>query len=803
MIWLIDKTLTLLASDAGNLTYHLVLAFSIAGALQIALNQYLRHRTAENRRMLYGIGLLLLFQIVLFTCSGLVWQGVLDGRILLPLLDRSAGLISLVVIGWLWCFPRPEPGADAASLLVGFLAFVGCTFGSLWWIRMINEGALDIASLNGSLIDFYFQIASLAAIGLGVLLLSLTRPSAWGYGLTMFALLAAGHAAALLLPFVGDFPTVLRLFEMAAFPFLLALPQRQIFIESSEPETETEENGSQPDVAKTSNSPLTSDPAILKSLVSLLDDTSEDQACNRIAAILATIARADQSFLVSPPDEQGQIRIICGYDKGNRRYVSSASIEGSLFPILTSCLRMGRVRRLAAASSSPDRLNLTKMYGLEQTGAMLFVPVLAGDGEPLTGAILVSADPQNDWSVEEQSMIGLLAKFLIQFLRRAQERATMRTELGQSRQAVRRIQDRAQQVFEDEQKLRDQIAALQESAQRDQGQILQMSALIAEQTMLEKTIAGVQEEKHKLEEAARQMEEEAAQRKEPLVGELRLALQEIALLRLAIAEAEERLASQEYSLPQAGLSSSQSNEIISITQDLRQPLASMVGYTDVLLGESIGILGANQRKYLERIKLSTERFSRMLDEIVQVSMIESDPSRLEMEELDVREIIEEAGHELNGLIHLKQIAFKKKLPELALKITSDRDGLQKAVIQLLRNACAATPEGGEVSVAARLESSESERDFVLIQVADQGKGISTQDLPRIFTPAKLRASENPPAQIQGLGNTGVDFVRIKTLIEALGGRTWVDSEPGTGAVFSILLPATHEGIDEPEAEELA
>jgi signal transduction histidine kinase len=229
----------------------------------------------------------------------------------------------------------------------------------------------------------------------------------------------------------------------------------------------------------------------------------------------------------------------------------------------------------------------------------------------------------------------------------------------------------------------------------------------------------------------------------------------------------------------------------------------MVGYTDVLLGESIGILGANQRKYLERIKLSTERFSRMLDEIVQVSMIESDPSRLEMEELDVREIIEEAGHELNGLIHLKQIAFKKRLPELALKITSDRDSLQKAVIQLLRNACAATPEGGEVSVAARLESSESERDFVLIQVADQGKGISTQDLPRIFTPAKLQASENPPARIQGLGNTGVDFVRIKTLIEALGGRTWVDSEPGTGAVFSILLPATHEGIDEPEAEELA
>ena len=87
-----------------------------------------------------------------------------------------------------------------------------------------------------------------------------------------------------------------------------------------------------------------------------------------------------------------------------------------------------------------------------------------------------------------------------------------------------------------------------------------------------------------------------------------------------------------------------------------------------------------------------------------------------------------------------------------------------------------------MQVKAQLEASESDQDYVLVQVVDSGSGIAPQELLNVFSP---QSSDHP---IKGLANTGQEISRIKILIEALGGRTWVDSEPGNGATFSVLLP---------------
>ncbi len=88
---LVDQVLALLSSDAGSLMYHLVLAFSVAGTLQISLNQSQRYRSIQIRRVMLGVGLLLVLQLALFIASGLVWQAVVDGQTWLPLWNvRSA-----------------------------------------------------------------------------------------------------------------------------------------------------------------------------------------------------------------------------------------------------------------------------------------------------------------------------------------------------------------------------------------------------------------------------------------------------------------------------------------------------------------------------------------------------------------------------------------------------------------------------------------------------------------------------------------------------------------------------------------
>jgi signal transduction histidine kinase len=102
----------------------------------------------------------------------------------------------------------------------------------------------------------------------------------------------------------------------------------------------------------------------------------------------------------------------------------------------------------------------------------------------------------------------------------------------------------------------------------------------------------------------------------------------------------------------------------------------------------------------------------------------------------------------------------------------------------LQNAGSASRLEGEISIHVALNNEAGQLDFLLIQVSDSGAGISQQDLPRLFS--RLYRDDN--TLIQGVGDTSVGLSVVKTLVEAQGGRIWVESEIGKGSTFSILLP---------------
>jgi signal transduction histidine kinase len=100
----------------------------------------------------------------------------------------------------------------------------------------------------------------------------------------------------------------------------------------------------------------------------------------------------------------------------------------------------------------------------------------------------------------------------------------------------------------------------------------------------------------------------------------------------------------------------------------------------------------------------------------------------------------------------------------------------------------ATPNDGDIALSVRIETQEHEPGYALLQIADSGEGIPPEDLPRVFS--RLYRSDNPG--IQGVGDNGVGLTIVKTLVEAHGGRIWVDSDPGNGATYSVLLPLNAE-----------
>ncbi len=232
--------------------------------------------------------------------------------------------------------------------------------------------------------------------------------------------------------------------------------------------------------------------------------------------------------------------------------------------------------------------------------------------------------------------------------------------------------------------------------------------------------------------------------------------------------------------------------IASIAQELRTPMSSIMGYTDLLLRESIGILGSLQRKFLQRVKANTERMGALLDDLIRITALDTGRLALEPEKIDVVYAVEEAVMNVANQFREKGLVLRLALAEGLPPLTADRDAVLQVIGHLLSNAALASPVEGEVRliVTARSDSVPGGNGEMItapclyVAVQDSGSGIAPDDFERVF--ARKYRADNP--LIEGLGDTGVSLSLAKALIDAHGGRIWLDSSPTSGTTFHVVLP---------------
>jgi signal transduction histidine kinase len=355
----------------------------------------------------------------------------------------------------------------------------------------------------------------------------------------------------------------------------------------------------------------------------------------------------------------------------------------------------------------------------------------------------------------------------------------------QAKQALDVAQARVAELEQRNYDLIKQMDLVRVEAQEGLAQAENLAAL---RNMQEETQKAIEKLKQENEELRTELNAQAGKKTNLMAtstqieNELRITLEEVARLQNQLATANMRLVEAE-----KGSSAAHSNEqaevVASISQELRQPMSSIVGYTDLLLGESVGILGTLQRKFVERIKASTERIGSLIDDLIQVTILETGLHELKPEPVDLDLIIDNAMSYTSSQIREKNISMHLDLPKNVAPIYADREALQQILIHLLQNAGAASPLEGTIHLRVKTKT-EGGKEYVLIQVSDTGGGIPTEDLGRVFT--RLYRADN--VLIQGVGDTGVGLSIAKTLTEAQKGRIWVDSELGVGSTFSVLLP---------------
>jgi signal transduction histidine kinase len=501
-------------------------------------------------------------------------------------------------------------------------------------------------------------------------------------------------------------------------------------------------------------------------------------------------------MLFEPPDDNGRLALLCAYDRLQGGFLNDGQLAQAEVPMLSSAIRLGRTRAVPGNSGVTDFKALARLLNRTHTGDTLYVPVLSSAGSPMLAIVLLAVQDERDWSLEEQSLLGSFGRFLVYFLQQNHEMAEAAHELEHANQARRNAQEQAQLSLELNQKLRDQLAVLQEDNDEKAGRVASMAALVATGVAAQESFSKLHAEHEALKVELEELSKIDPEREQALEGELRLALEEVANMQETLFESEGQVARLKAALSDAPVSNQQLITIVDIAQDIRQPLVSVIGYTEFLLSESIGILGDKQRKYLERIRTSTERMSRLLDDLLTSTSPNGDLAHLDIKEVDLCAVLQRAAIQSGERLEERQIELQFDLPESELPVSADQLALQKIFNRLLDNAGTVTPAGGIVNMSAKLENPESDQGYVLVQVVDGGGGINNGDLARVFS---YRPSDTP---ISGLGVNGVEWANIKSLVEVHGGRIWVDSEDERGATFSVLLPVAGSDIALPLGEAL-
>jgi signal transduction histidine kinase len=219
-----------------------------------------------------------------------------------------------------------------------------------------------------------------------------------------------------------------------------------------------------------------------------------------------------------------------------------------------------------------------------------------------------------------------------------------------------------------------------------------------------------------------------------------------------------------------------------MSHEIRSPLNSILGFSQLLLESHTQPLTEKQKDFLSRIERSARHLRELINDVLDLSKIESKKARLELQEIELVKTIHTALEVLNEEALMKRLILGFTKKPASLRITADELKIRQVLYNLLSNALKFTPQGF-VSIALEKEPAGGAR----ITVEDSGPGIASKDQTAIFQPYE-GTGRTPDGG--GHKGTGLGLAISKQLVEMHGGKIWVESEPGKGARFIFTLPPT-------------
>lgn len=801
---LTQQLVQLLSESPGNVIYHLISLFALQVVFALALTQWRRNRRDDlARRSLWAAGAVVVMRLGLLLAGLAVFGDQATAVSVLPPLEQAINTATAVLLAWaLIPQPKSQPqiGDTAAVLLLLLVGMMYIFFAQAW-----PEQALAGMAYNSTFQATIWLVFQLAALIAGLALTIVERPLWFSLRQIILVILLVTH----LLAFFSspdasasqtDIAYWLRLGYLIALPLWAVLTYRQTIsalqIQEKLPATIQTTDASAAAFYDFSTQ-------IIRSL------QPDENIAAAIDVATQTLHAPYAALALRQENTPHLMHLTTNRAIQTTERPSNWLINLREWPAFQQALDENEIVELKPTGLGGRQLRLWyEEMGLSLWGALLALPLRVEN--TAVGLLLIGAPSnQSEWGMAEKTTATALARYVAQAIHNSQTFSQVADQIAQSPQPrlaePTLVSGRIITLEEERNRLQIELEATT-------ARLLQAESQATKASKQARDLAATLEELEKInyDEHLASLENEIATLRESLIE---------AEEAMALAAAGEKGLSTEWIMTTITRYSSQLEAaqarietleadllrqergvtdelVISLAQELRTPMTSIAGYTDLLLSEMLGALGAKQRDFLQRVKANVERMDAFLDLIVQLTTSGERNPGAESGGVDIQVSIDTAVSNVITQIREKKLRLdldtSPKLPTLPIH----REALQQIINNLIGNACQATPPNGRVAVSACINTLPPPANnghsepitFLHLAFKDSGGGILAEDRSRVFSPQ--HRADDP--LIGGLGDTGAGLAVARTLTEANGGRVWIESEMGIGSTFSVLFPIAND-----------
>ena len=217
-----------------------------------------------------------------------------------------------------------------------------------------------------------------------------------------------------------------------------------------------------------------------------------------------------------------------------------------------------------------------------------------------------------------------------------------------------------------------------------------------------------------------------------------------------------------------------------VSHELRTPLASIKTAIDLVVKKTLGKINPEQEEVLGRAKKNVDRLKRLIDDILDLTKMESGKLKMSFMKNDIHQAVREVIEAQKDFAQSRGLYLKMALDNNVPFITFDSDRIMQVLNNLVGNAIKFTKQGG-ITIKT---TNQFEEDYILISVIDTGKGISEENLTKLFQ--KFHQIES--AEENEEGGTGLGLAISKEIVALHGGKIWVESKLDKGTTFQFTIP---------------